>query len=152
MKLLPMMRMNERRYSPADYRHFPNKGEPWGSFKKWIMENIDYDLIDPDILELIKALDEKPSLVTFWSCFGHHGNRAEVDLWCQNKETVSLLKNIFNELGKEKLSFLLNEYPYYYSRFFIEGTDEEKRQIMKKIIYELKRPKRTKQIYKPELK
>jgi len=138
MKLLPMMRMNERRYSPADYRHFPNKGEPWENFKKWILENIDYDLIDPDILELIKALNEKTSLVTFWSCFGHYGNRAEVDLWCQNKEAVSSLKNILNKFGKEKLNFSLDEYPSYYSRFFIEGTDEEKRQIVRKIISQLK--------------
>jgi len=117
MKLLHMMRMNERKYSPADYRHFPNKGEPWETFKKWILENIDYDLIDPNILELIKALNEKTSLVTFWSCFGHHGNRAEVDLWCQDKEAVSSLKSILEKFGKEKVHFSPNEHPSYYSRF-----------------------------------
>jgi len=62
-----------------------------------------------------------------------------VDLWCQDREAVSSLKDIFEMFGKEKLRFFLNEYPSYYSRFFIEGNDKEKRQIMRKIIYELKR-------------
>jgi len=133
-----MMKMSERRYSPVDYRYFPNRDEPWEHFKKWILANIDYDFIDPDVIELVKALNEKAGLVTFWSCFGHHGNRLEVDLWCQDKKAVSSLKSAFDKFAKEKSHSSLNEYPFYYSRFFIEGSDEEKKQIMRRIICELK--------------
>lgn len=130
--------MSERRFRPVDYRYFPDKDEPWEDFKKWVLDNVDYDLIDPDISELVSALNEKPGLVTFWSCFGHHGNRLEVDLWCWNREAVSSLKNIFDKFAKEKLHFSLSRYPRSYSRFFIEDPDEEKRLITRRIIRELK--------------
>jgi len=133
-----MMKMSERRYRPVDYRYFPTKDEPWENFKKWILRNIDYDFVDPNVIELVKALNERAGLVTFWSCFGHHGNRLEVDLWCRDREVISSLRNSFDKFAKEKLRFFLNEYPFYYSRFFIEGSDEEKKQIMRSIICELK--------------
>jgi len=133
-----MMKMSERRYRPVDYRYFPNKDEPWEHFKKWILGNTNYDFVDPDVVELVKALNEKASLVTFWSCFGHYGNRLEVDLWCRDKKAGSSLKNIFDKFAMEKLHFSLDEYPSYYSRFFIEGSDEEKRQIMRRVICKLK--------------
>jgi len=129
--------MSERRYSPADFRIIPNKGEGWKRFKKWILSNIDYDLIDPDVVGLVKTLNRLPDFVTIWSCFGHYGTHTEIDFWCRDAKAVSKLKGVFDYFKGNQVHHSLYEYPLYYSRFFVEGTDEEKRDAINKIIKRL---------------
>ncbi|MDH5770276.1 MAG: hypothetical protein OEZ25_03200 [Candidatus Bathyarchaeota archaeon] len=130
--------MSERRYSPADFRIIPNKGESWKDFKNWILSNVDCDLIDPDIVELVKTLNQLPHFVTIWSCFGHYGTHTEIDLWCRDAKAVAKLKGAFDDFKENQVHHSLYGYPLHYSRFFIEGTDEEKRDAINKVIKRLK--------------
>ncbi len=87
------------------------------------MSNIDYELIDPDMVELVKTLNQLPEPIAIWGCFAHYGARMEIDLWCRDVRAVNKLKGAFEgQIRPFSIRVSLR-----HSRFFIEGTDEEKR-------------------------